>query len=188
MVINVPPKTAANTAGMKRAALSFLVWVCAFIYLLLTVTPDGICGFALAWQVSWLAGRGLCPPSLTKRSSGTSGVSSPLTVAGAALALRHVSIALLTKFPFRFHTPKRGRLAEHQAWAKSHFEPLHARWNSDTGCNRNASFWPDDGIWRISAFRPGRICRESLPSSGAPSGHESHDPCHHFHTCGGCSV
>lgn len=71
--------------------------------LLLAVTPDDLFQVSHAWQVSWLTGRCLCPPSPTEWSSGTLGTDSPLTVAGAASVS---GCAALTEFPVRFHTQR----------------------------------------------------------------------------------
>ena len=131
------PIIAAKRAGTNRARLALRVFVIVVIFVLLTVTPDGMLRFIHAWQVSWLAGRGLGPPSLPGWASGLWAVAHRLQSRGR-LRLRVSYVTALTEFPFRFHTKR--RFSEHQALLNTHFVSPNARRICDAIQNRNASF------------------------------------------------
>ena len=99
--------------------------------------------FILAWQVSWLAGRGLGPPSLPGWTSGYWALAHRLQSRGR-LRLRVSHATALTEFPFRFHAKR--RFSEHQAPLTTHFAGLNARWICDAIRTRNASFLASEAL------------------------------------------
>lgn len=121
---------------------------------LLAVTPDDLY-VPFAWQVSWLAGRGLFPPSLSC-DKWHIGSGSPLTVAGAASAW---GADALTEFPVRSRI-NTVHASGHQASKASHFTRTLASLICDAKEAQNAQWLAQIGSRALSmAAETVRIAR-----------------------------
>jgi len=137
--------------------------------LLLAVTPDDLFQVSHAWQVSWLTGRCLCPPSPTEWSSGTLGTDSPLTVAGAASVS---GCAALTEFPVRFHTQRGACGNTKQAQCCTSAQPRQGSFTTTHAPNALAR---SNALRCLEMPAPVRNPRYSGPGSGGGLPAPDHD-------------